>query len=584
MESLGVADVDALEELGRGTYAVAYRLPDGRVLKVTTDPRSVRAAKIVLDAGPGPGVVHVYDVKRLADGTFWATVEEHLLDRERLSEDDQLDLDAAAGTVQWLQLDSRKLRAAATSLRAAGRALDRDYPDTANKAQAVKWVMEIARGISWLMDHGVRGMSDFHEGNVGIRTDGSAVVFDLSSERIRRSGEIGVAANAARKTRGAKNVLAGKVMYHGTTAKFAKFSAEHLSPTGAFGSGFYFTNDHDLASQYSDGGEPIAAHLTLKRPWVVDLDDRETRSETGRPFRAVGSRERLMAEGYDGVLVKQGDYLEAIVYEPSQIEIIGRGTEPNPNAIGESTITGLRFLWDGKSGDWRLTGVHERSGKTVFEIAPITLKRRAADLANRTLASVVWDADAEKLDVSTLVRAIDDLNEELDAQGLTSRRTPYARRTPRMNPKLVNNSSKMPRVAAAFDQCFEIVRVQFPDFGEIELHQDEKAAADNGHGSERQFGYCMDGDPIRIAFARKTEDLPEANINGLVAHEFGHALDNRYGDDLPELLGCALPGGAERRADAIAKEVFGKTIKYDSYDVQCVACRGQAPRPRRLGA
>jgi hypothetical protein len=142
----------------------------------------------------------------------------------------------------------------------------------------------------------------------------------------------------------------------------------------------------------------------------------------------------------------------------------------------------------------------------------------------------------------------------------------------------------MPHVRAVFDECFDVLTEQFPDFGELELHQDEKAGGDNGHGSERQFGYCMDGKPIRIAFATKTDDLPEANIRGLMAHEFGHALDYRYGEQLGKMLGKRLPAGVERRADAIAHAVFGKTIKYDGKDIQCVACQGSSPRPRRLGA
>lgn len=145
------------------------------------------------------------------------------------------------------------------------------------------------------------------------------------------------------------------------------------------------------------------------------------------------------------------------------------------------------------------------------------------------------------------------------------------------------NGRSMPKVRAAFDECFDALTEQFPDFGDLELHQDEKAGSDNGHGSERQFGYCMDGKPIRIAFAAKTEDLPVANIRGLMAHEFGHALDYRYGDKLGKMLGQRLPAGVERRADAIAKAVFGRTIKYDSRDIQCVACQGKSVRPRRLG-
>lgn len=426
MASLGVVDVDALEELGRGTYAVAYRLPDGRVLKVTADSRSARAAKVVLEAGPAPGIVHVYEVKQLPGGApFWATVEEYVLDAEHLHDDVRSDLDAAVEAVQWL-LDRewlRKLRAAGASRDAAERII-RQFasvpPLWENEAQAVRWLMDIATGLSWLRDHGVRGMSDFHEHNVGIREDGSAVIFDLSSDRIRSSGEIDVAANPA------------------------------------------------------------------------PFDVREVFVALGRP------------------------------HEVPSMEALAKGIEVEMEHTDDPVLAGKIAL------------DHFREFSDYYE----------------------------RLEVM----------EERAKKGLPP------------NPKLVNNSSKMSRVVAAFDRCFEIVRVQFPDFGEIELHQDEKAAADNGHGSERQFGYCMDGDPIRIAFARKAEDLPEANINGLVAHEFGHALDNRYGDDLPALLGCTLPRGAERRADAIAKKVFGKTIKYDNYDIQCVACRGESPRPRRLGA
>jgi len=146
-----------------------------------------------------------------------------------------------------------------------------------------------------------------------------------------------------------------------------------------------------------------------------------------------------------------------------------------------------------------------------------------------------------------------------------------------------NRRTTMSQVQAAFDECFDALLEQFPDFGELELHEDEKAGGDNGHGSERQFGYCMDGKPIRVAFAAKTESLPVANIRGLMAHEFGHALDYRYGDKLGKMLGQRLPEGVERRADSIAKAVFGRTIKYDGRDIQCVACQGKSMRPRRLG-
>lgn len=148
--------------------------------------------------------------------------------------------------------------------------------------------------------------------------------------------------------------------------------------------------------------------------------------------------------------------------------------------------------------------------------------------------------------------------------------------------------SRLPRVRSAFKRYFDDLQEQFPDFGTIELHVDEAAGEDNGVGAERQFGYCQEpdyaGDAFKIAFASKIERLAQKNIDGLVAHEFGHALDFRYGRRrLEHELGVRLPNGTERRADAIAEAVFGHAIKYDNKLVQCVRCRGRSPRPRRLG-
>lgn len=147
------------------------------------------------------------------------------------------------------------------------------------------------------------------------------------------------------------------------------------------------------------------------------------------------------------------------------------------------------------------------------------------------------------------------------------------------------NGRPLPRARASFDRHFDEVENHFPDFGVIELHHDERAGEDNGSGSDRQFGYCTETRPIRIAFASKIETMPQANIDGLMAHEFGHALDHRYGKrELERMLKCRLPDGVERRADAIAEAVFGRIVKYDGADVQCVSCSGASPRPRRLGA
>lgn len=141
--------------------------------------------------------------------------------------------------------------------------------------------------------------------------------------------------------------------------------------------------------------------------------------------------------------------------------------------------------------------------------------------------------------------------------------------------------SKVDRV---FDETFDVIENMFPDFGSVELYEDEAAGSDNGAGADRQYAYCMDGNPIQIAFAPKAEDLPLNRLRGLMRHEFGHALEFRYGvAELESRLSRRLPEYSERRADIIAECVFGEPIQYDSRNVQCVRVPGaKKRRPRYL--
>lgn len=145
-------------------------------------------------------------------------------------------------------------------------------------------------------------------------------------------------------------------------------------------------------------------------------------------------------------------------------------------------------------------------------------------------------------------------------------------------------AARLPRAQASFDRHFDVLAQQFPDYGALELHHDEKAGGDNGHGSERQFGYCTVDPPFCIAFAAKIEQMPDEYIDGLMAHEFGHAIDHRYGRKALEArFGKRLPDSVERRADKIAEYVFGRPIEYGQLDVQCVECGGKPRRPKKLG-
>jgi hypothetical protein len=156
------------------------------------------------------------------------------------------------------------------------------------------------------------------------------------------------------------------------------------------------------------------------------------------------------------------------------------------------------------------------------------------------------------------------------------------------NPRVdIRRSPMIPNLAsdldATFDEAFDVIEERFPDFGEIEFYEDSKAGADNGAGAERQFAYCQDGKPISIAFAPKAKSLPRSRLVGLMRHEFGHALEYRFGvKELERRLGRRLPGEVERRADAIAESVWEEPIVYDKKFVQCVGVKGTSPRPRHL--
>lgn len=150
-------------------------------------------------------------------------------------------------------------------------------------------------------------------------------------------------------------------------------------------------------------------------------------------------------------------------------------------------------------------------------------------------------------------------------------------------PKLVGNGKIMPKVQASFHRHFDKVERAFSDMGTVDLYVDESAGADNGAGAERQFGFCVNKKPISIAFAPKTEMLPKKYIDGLMAHEFGHAIEFRYGRKALEEKWGALPESIERRADKIASLTFGVTIEYGKLNIQCVSCGGKKIRPRHLG-
>lgn len=123
-------------------------------------------------------------------------------------------------------------------------------------------------------------------------------------------------------------------LFHGTTHDFEAFDLAKIADGGAYGAGFYFSNDLSLGRTYSDGKDPVRASVKLDNPWIVDLDldyVSDERRAQSRVFRNKGARDRLIEQGYDGVLVKQGRYVEVVAYYPEQITIKGRDNKLSEN-------------------------------------------------------------------------------------------------------------------------------------------------------------------------------------------------------------------------------------------------------------
>lgn len=115
---------------------------------------------------------------------------------------------------------------------------------------------------------------------------------------------------------------------HGSRAEFDEFDLAFTPEAGsAMSRGFYFTNDIEMGRRYSGGADPYVATVSLENPYELDRDavTFEERLTWGRAFRPNrGSRERLIEAGYDGVVFREDDYVEVVVFFPEQIENYGR--------------------------------------------------------------------------------------------------------------------------------------------------------------------------------------------------------------------------------------------------------------------
>lgn len=135
----------------------------------------------------------------------------------------------------------------------------------------------------------------------------------------------------------------------------------------------------------------------------------------------------------------------------------------------------------------------------------------------------------------------------------------------------------MKRVAAIFAKERAQAAAIFPRLRGVILEKSKVA----GKGGARQFAFFDYRDHV-LGVAPKLNKQSEDRIRALIRHELGHAVEALYAYSTVERrIGVPILT-PERYADAVARGIWGDTIRYDADDVQTLG-RGVSPRPRRLG-
>ena len=116
-----------------------------------------------------------------------------------------------------------------------------------------------------------------------------------------------------------------KVVLHGTpNTDFHEFRDDMIGSAndpGWLGRGFYFYgNNPEYARQYANGGRVMEVYLNIRNPYYATVEDMERLAEANSAEASREFRERLEAEGYDGVYYNGDLNEEWVAFHPNQIK------------------------------------------------------------------------------------------------------------------------------------------------------------------------------------------------------------------------------------------------------------------------
>lgn len=197
-------DVNQVKKLGSGTMGVAYDIGNGKVLKITNDPREAKASGILVGKDI-PNIVKIYDLWKFPNANYYGIIIEKLLpfdDNEAKQvtyliqqlgikskqEADYLGIDqkyfatgfpgllaASDGSFTKAQLLLAKLLAKRFYGQPNAEQLKNEAIQRFQALMNQYKMVDLFRSLKAL---GIK-FFDFHGGNMGKRSDGSLVLFDL---------------------------------------------------------------------------------------------------------------------------------------------------------------------------------------------------------------------------------------------------------------------------------------------------------------------------------------------------------------------------------------------------------------------
>ncbi len=111
-----------------------------------------------------------------------------------------------------------------------------------------------------------------------------------------------------------------KVVYHGSPNVFEQFHMERVSSPG----GFWFVEQPRYSDRYTQGsGSIYPVYLSIKHPAPMEkfyeADEAQPYDQT-HAERNAGIQRYLMARGYDGIRMTQGDAVVWVAFRPTQIK------------------------------------------------------------------------------------------------------------------------------------------------------------------------------------------------------------------------------------------------------------------------